>query len=176
MNEGQIGQLPQPSHFCLVHTCRSLYVDAAGREPPVSLSQDLDAELAVCMRAVELEYLLAKGNGWDQVSGGRGGGGKFLAPVSSKSHNSFCPPLPHRTPLPFPLPVVPSARSRTGRTLCLEARSSDWPWPGSCTTAQLSLCWTSAPVLYQQTGRSNCTRWGRMCERPIHSLIDSLLP
>jgi len=46
---------------------RSHFVSASNREPPVAITPELDAELAKCLAAVELEYLLARGAGWDQV-------------------------------------------------------------------------------------------------------------
>lgn len=46
---------------------RRLFVEAAGQHPPVQLSRALDEELERCLKAVELEYLLKRGNAWDQV-------------------------------------------------------------------------------------------------------------
>ncbi|GAX78160.1 hypothetical protein CEUSTIGMA_g5602.t1 [Chlamydomonas eustigma] len=46
---------------------RVAYVSVAGRRPPEVVTQELDAELEACLQAVELEYLLTRGRGWDQV-------------------------------------------------------------------------------------------------------------
>lgn len=46
---------------------RASFVTAAGRPPPAKVTPELDQELAECLRAVELEYLLKRGRAWDQV-------------------------------------------------------------------------------------------------------------
>mmetsp|Transcript_5153 Transcript_5153/g.11220 ORF Transcript_5153/g.11220 Transcript_5153/m.11220 type:complete len:766 (-) Transcript_5153:214-2511(-) len=43
------------------------FVGVSGQQPPVPGGPELDAELTQCLRAVDLEYLIARGNGWDQV-------------------------------------------------------------------------------------------------------------
>ena len=53
--------------------CSAAFCEKVGREPPASIGPELDADLTRCLRAVELEYLLSRGAGWDQVGcwGGR---------------------------------------------------------------------------------------------------------
>mmetsp|Transcript_28926 Transcript_28926/g.85644 ORF Transcript_28926/g.85644 Transcript_28926/m.85644 type:complete len:765 (-) Transcript_28926:338-2632(-) len=46
---------------------RGAYVQQAGRHPPIKITPELDAELEDCLRAVELDYLLSRGDAWDQV-------------------------------------------------------------------------------------------------------------
>ncbi|KAG1675038.1 hypothetical protein FOA52_002695 [Chlamydomonas sp. UWO 241] len=51
-------------------TARSTYIDACGRTPPMDGSTPcptLDSKLESCLRDVDLEYLLGRGKGWDQV-------------------------------------------------------------------------------------------------------------
>jgi hypothetical protein len=46
---------------------RAAFVQLSGREPPSALTLELDASLRACLVAVELEYLLARGQGFEQV-------------------------------------------------------------------------------------------------------------
>ncbi len=63
--------------FCLylngiaLRCYRADFVGAAGRQP-ARLDADVDAALQAALQAVELEYLLARGDGWEQASPLRG--------------------------------------------------------------------------------------------------------